>query len=71
MLKTEGLKFGVFVPKNGHRIEKLVDRQWRMAIEEDDEAHCTSKLLLSFVVVVTMLLQIVESIVGATLSLGS
>ena len=73
LLKTEGLKFGVFVPKNGPRREKLefVDRRWQVAIDDENEAHRTSKLLLLFVVIVSTLLQIVESIVGATLSLGS
>ena len=73
LLKTKGLKFGVFVPKNGPRREKLelVDRRCQVAIDDENEAHRTSKLLLFFVVVVSMLLQIVESIVGATLSLGS
>ena len=61
LLKTEGLKFGVFEPKDGPRREKLelVDRRWRVAIDDENEAHRASKLLLFFVVVVSMLLQIV------------
>ncbi len=46
-----------------------------MAIDDENEAHRTSKLLLLFVVIVDnivgTLLQIVESLVGATLSLVS
>ena len=53
LLKTKGLKLGVFMPKSGPRREKLelVGRRWQMAIEDDEnEVYCTSKLMLFFVV---------------------